>query len=181
MRHVSRLLTAATLVAATVSVAACGSSSSGSSPASQASQAASPSPSGGSTTGTLCSLTTKDEVSAVIGKPAAESPSVNTAKGCSWPTASGTATEKLRDDASLSITRTYPDASQSAKAVADEAAHGCAPTTPQMGDGSCLFSASSQSHATVLFAKGNSTFFVSCTPATVAALLTWAQAVAGRA
>lgn len=172
MRPVSRLLTAATLVAATLSVAACGSSSSGSSstgpsPAGQASSG------GGSTTGTLCSLTTKDEVSAVSGKPAADTPTGDTATGCMWQPASGTPDEKGQGEAKLQLD-TRPDAAQ---ALAAQAARGCAPTTPQVGDRSCLVAGKHN----LLFAKGNKLFTVSCSTATDAALVRWAQAVAGRA
>jgi hypothetical protein len=50
-------------------------------------------------------------------------------------------------------------------------------TTPQVGEQSCL---NSDSHS-LWFAKGSKVFAVSCELASDAALVTWAQAVAGRA
>jgi hypothetical protein len=92
---------------------------------------------------------TKDEVSAVIGKPAAESPSVNTATDCDWQHTVGTLNEK--SIALLRLLETRPDAAQN---VAAYAARGCAPTTPQVGDRSCLYAASPGKYsASLLFAK----------------------------
>jgi len=176
MPRISRFLTAATLVAATLSVAACGSSSSGSgstgsSPAGQASQGSSPSSGGGSTTDTLCSLTTKGEVSAVLGKPAANTPTENIAHGCTWPPADaniqGTATIAMAPSSSP-VTDITGMASGALCTIL---------TTPQVGEQSCLNSDSHQ----LWFAKGSKVFAVVCELASDAALVTWAQAVAGRA
>ena len=126
MSDLTRLLTAPTLVITALTLAACGSSSAttGSSPPAQASPAASSG--GGAASGTLCSLTTKDEISAVIGKPAADTPTINNATACAWPPLGGSNV----GTASIGMSTT-PNAAQS---VTDQAGSGCAPTSPQVGD-----------------------------------------------
>ena len=172
MPHVSRVLTVAAVLATALLFAACGSTSTdsastGAPSAPQTSSGSSSSSGGGSTAGTPCALTTTAEITAVSGVPAADTPTGD-AGACTWQPASGTSGgAKLQVDAN-------PDA---AHAVTAQSARGCAPTAPQVGDSSCAFSAQHE----LLFAKGNKLFTLSCSTATDAALLTWAQEVAGRA